>query len=94
MALKIEHRLGIRASADRLWELVSELEHWKDWNPLHPGASGSISFGSTLTVHEAYPGEEPRAVEVKVTDWAPLEQLVWAEKGFLWSSLRYRRSRN
>ena len=89
MALKIEHRLGIRASADRLWELVSELEDWRHWNPIHPGASGKIGFGSTLTVQEAYPGEEPRAVEVKVTDWAPLEQLVWEEKGFLWSSLRY-----
>ena len=89
MALKIEHRVGIRATSDRLWELVSELENWRHWNPIHPGASGKIAFGSTLTVHEAFPGEEPAAVEVKVTDWAPLEQLVWAQKGFLWTSLRY-----
>ena len=89
MALKIEHRLGIRATSDRLWELVSELENWRHWNPIHPGASGKIGFGSTLTVQEAYPGEEERSIEVKVTDWAPLEQLVWAQKGFLWTSLRY-----
>ncbi|MBX7248995.1 MAG: SRPBCC domain-containing protein [Caulobacteraceae bacterium] len=89
MALKIEHRLGVRASSDRLWELVSELQNWEHWNPVHPGASGRIGYGETLRICEAYPHEERRTIEVKVHDWAPREQLVWAQKGFLWSSLRY-----
>jgi len=89
MALKIEHRLGIRATSDRLWELVSELDKWEHWNPLHPGASGRIGYGETLRICEAYPGEEKRTIEAKVTEWAPREQLVWAQQGFLWRSLRY-----
>ena len=89
MGLKIEHRLGIRASSDRLWELVSELDKWEHWNPIHPGASGRIGYGETLRICEAYPNEPRRTIEVKVAEWAPREQLVWAQKGFLWSSLRY-----
>ena len=89
MAIKIEHRLGIRATSDRIWDLISELERWEHWNPVHPGASGRIGFGETLRIVEAYPGEEKRTIEAKVWEWAPREQLVWQRKSFMNSSLRY-----
>lgn len=89
MAFKIEHRLGVRATSDRIWELVSELDQWEHWNPVHPGASGRIGFGETLTIAEAYPSETPRQIQAVVCDWAPREQLVWRTKGFLWSARRF-----
>lgn len=89
MRTQIEHRLGIQASADRIWELVVELDKWEHWNPIHPGATGQIGFGKTLQVVEAYPGEEKQTVEVKVCEWAPREQLVWRSSGFLSVWLRF-----
>jgi len=89
MALKIEHRLGVRATSDRLWQLVSEVENWQHWNPIHPGATGKIGFGQTLSIVEAWPNEEKRTVQGKIWAWTPLEQLVWQTKGFLWTRLRY-----
>lgn len=86
---QIEHRVGIQASADRIWELVSELDNWRHWNPVHPGAEGKIGFGQTLRIEEAFPGEERRTVEVKVSDWEPRQQLVWRTQGFMSVWLRY-----
>lgn len=87
--VQIEHRVGIQASADRIWELVSELEKWEHWNPLHPGATGRIGFGSPLQVVEAFPGEDRRTVEVKVVEWEPRQQLVWRSQGFMSLWLRF-----
>ena len=89
MRTQIEHRLGIQAPADRIWELVSELDKWEHWNPIHPGASGKIGFGQTLQVVEAYPGEERRTIEAKVAEWQPREQLVWRTQGFMSVWLRF-----
>jgi hypothetical protein len=89
MSLKIEHRLGVRASSDRVWEMISDLASWEHWNPIHPGASGRIGYGEKLTILEAYPHEARRTITAPVHDWAPREQLVWSQKGFLWSSLRF-----
>lgn len=87
--VQIEHRVGIQASADRIWELVSELDKWEHWNPLHPGATGQIGFGRTLEVAEAFPGEEKRTLEVKVVEWEPRQQLVWRTQGFMSVWLRF-----
>ena len=89
MGLKVEHRLGVRATADRIWQLIAELDQWEHWNPIHPGARGRIGFGEKLTVVEAYPHESRREITAVVTDWTPLEQLVWRTQGFLWSARRY-----
>ncbi len=89
MAVKIEHRLGVQATADRIWELIEQFDQWEHWNPIHPKITGRLGYGQTLRVVEAYPGETPRTVEAKVWEWAPREQLVWERKGFLYKTLRY-----
>ena len=30
---RIEKRIGIRASTDAIWEVISNLPGWNDWNP-------------------------------------------------------------
>lgn len=87
--VQIEHRVGIQASADRIWDLVVDLDKWVHWNPVHPGASGQIGFGKTLEVVEAFPGEEKRTLQVKVVEWEPRLQLVWRTSGFMSVWLRF-----
>ena len=87
--VQIEHRVGIQASADRIWELVAELDKWEHWNPVHPGATGQIGFGRTLDIVEAFPGEEKRTVSVKVVEWEPRSQLVWRTSSFMSVWLRF-----
>lgn len=89
--VKIEHRVGIQAPSDTIWDLVYDLSTWKDWNPLYVEASGDVRIGSTLTLKMALPGDEPTVIRPTVLEWVPREQLHWRLKlmGGLVSNTRY-----
>lgn len=75
--LRIEHRVGIQAPAEVIWDVVRDLESWSAWNPLYPKASGEIRIGGKLNLTLAVPNQEARDIEVTVLDWVPNEQLHW-----------------
>lgn len=77
MAYRIEHRIGIAAPAETIWEIVADVPGWADWNPLYPAASGVIRIGETLRLTLALPGQKPEAIAPRVLDWVPYEQLHW-----------------
>lgn len=87
---KIEKRAGVRATSDRLWDLVSDLSRWGEWNPYEREPQGKIGFGAALSLIEAYPGLGERRATARVADWRPYVRLVWTEnRGFLFRTLRY-----
>ena len=75
--LKIEHRVGIQAPAEVIWEVIADLKSWDQWNPLYPKASGEIHIGAELDVTLALPGQEPQQIKPTVLEWVPNEQLHW-----------------
>lgn len=77
--LRVEHRIGVQAPAEILWELLSNLEGWSAWNPLYPQAQGEIRIGSQLELTEALPGRRPRDARPVVLEWVPLEQIHWRD---------------
>jgi hypothetical protein len=91
MSLKLEHRLGIRAPGQVVWEVVSDLGGWREWNPLYPEAQGVIGFGERLTVTLALPDAKPRTIKPVVLDWAPEEAIHWrlSMMGGMLTSIRY-----
>ncbi|MFM8819819.1 MAG: SRPBCC domain-containing protein [Phenylobacterium sp.] len=76
---RIEHRIGVQAPPEILWELLSNLEGWADWNPLYPQARGAIRIGSQLELIEALPGRARREARPIVLEWVPLEQIHWRD---------------
>jgi hypothetical protein len=76
MSIRVEYRIGITATAERLWEVLSDLERWGDWNPMYPHASGKIVMGGTLSLLEHVAGQPDRQLEARVLDWTPEAQLV------------------
>jgi len=90
-AAKIEHRIGVKASAETVWELVSNLDTWESWNPLYPKAAGALRIGAPLDLILALPGKPSRVIQPIVVDWVPLEQLHWQQSGMggLVRSIRY-----
>ena len=90
MSIRIEHRIGVAASAEKVWDVIADLERWPEWNDLHVEVTGKIAIGGSLSLTEVLPGEPPRAAMVSVPDWTPEQQLVWRHKrGFLSHSVRY-----
>ena len=87
---RIERRIGVRASTDRIWDLIADLPGWDRWNPVETGLEGTIAFGGQISLTEQLEGLPERRAVVRVGDWQPYAQLVWAEKRGLWfQSLRY-----
>lgn len=87
---RIEKRIGVRASADRIWEILAELPAWDRWNPVETAVEGVIAYGGAIALTETVPGLPERRAGVRVGEWQPYAQLVWAEKRGLWfNSMRY-----
>jgi hypothetical protein len=90
MSLRIEYRLGIKASADAVWAALEDVAAWPEWMAMYPEAKGRIGFGELLTLTEALPGGSRRVLTPRLSSWTPREQIVWAERrGFLANSIRY-----
>ena len=87
---RIEKRIGVRAPADRIWEMLADLPGWDRWNPIETAVEGTIAYGGSIALTEAMVGLPERRADVRVAEWQPEAQLVWAEKRGLWfRSLRY-----
>ena len=87
---RIENRIGVKATAETIWTLLSDLESWSRWNPVETEAEGKIAFGGSIALTEAIPGLPERRVTGKIGDWQPYAQLVWREsRGWQFNSVRY-----
>ena len=89
MSTRIEHRIGIAAPAEVIWDLVAEVEAWNGWNPLYTEAKGRISIGQTLQLTEAFPGRPAKAIQPMIVDWEPQNQIIWRVGGMLSKTVRY-----
>ena len=87
---RIETRIGIRASAERIWELVGDLDAWRQWNRYETDIEGRIATGGAVRYTEAYPDLPEHQAQTVVADWVPVGKLVLSGKrGFLSSSTRF-----
>ena len=75
--LRIEHRIGVQAPAEVIWEVISDLRSWEKWCALYPKAAGEIRIGSVLDITLALPGQAPQQIKPTVLEWVPNEQLHW-----------------
>lgn len=91
MTVKVEHRVGVQTPPHVIWEIISDLDRWKDWNPLYTSAEGKLGFGAPLTLTLALPGRKPQVIHPIVESWTPDELIHWRLKMLngLVTSVRY-----
>jgi hypothetical protein len=77
MSYRVQYRVGVAAPASAVWAVISDLESWGAWNPLYVEAEGQMSIGSLLMLKRMLDGKGERQ-EVRIVDWVPNAQLVWA----------------
>ena len=78
--VKVEHRIGIRAPAEVIWGIVSDIDRWSEWNPLYSKAAGVVRMGAQLDLELALDGQPRRAIQPVILDWVPNEQIHWRLK--------------
>jgi hypothetical protein len=87
---RIEKRIGVRATPDRIWDLIGDLTAWRRWNPVETDLQGAIAFGGEVRATETIDGLPPRPVSARIGEWQPRAQLVWVEQRGLWfRTIRY-----
>ena len=80
MPVKLEHRIGVQAPAEVIWESLFDVPGWEGWNPLYPRAAGVIRIGGTLSLDIALPGQSPQAITPTIQDWAPEDHIHWTTR--------------
>lgn len=81
--MKIEHRIGVKAPADIVWEILADVPGWPRWTGLYTRASGVIGFGERLKLEVAAPGLPSTAIEPVILEWEPRELIHWKIKSML-----------
>jgi hypothetical protein len=91
MAFRIEHRIGVAAPAAEIWDLIYDLDGWKDWTGCYTRATGKIAIGETVDFTVAIGQRAPQSLKGVIYDWVPHAQLAWTVKmmGGLVIGLRY-----
>jgi hypothetical protein len=77
MQRAVEHRTGVQAPAEILWEVISDFAAWGDWNPIHPRIEAALRIGTPVSVDLMVEGQPAKTIEAVVQDWVPYEQLHW-----------------
>ncbi len=71
---------AVDASAETVWEVLTDFARYSDWNPSVPSIQGEPRAGSTVALTLAMPGKPSAKVKATLTEVVPGERLVWDGK--------------
>jgi hypothetical protein len=75
-------QVEIKASPEHVWQVLSELEHYPEWNPFFVRAEGALREGESLDVTMKPVGKDAQNFTPKVLDVSPNHSWRW--RGRLW----------
>lgn len=67
----------VDASAERVWEVLTDFDRWAEWNPSVPSIAGEPREGSTVALTLAMPGRPSAKVKATLTEVVPERRLIW-----------------
>ncbi|UTW61468.1 SRPBCC domain-containing protein [bacterium SCSIO 12741] len=73
---KIETFIQIEASTEKVWETLSQLEKYKDWNPFIIESKGQVTKGNVL-INTMKNGEQQMTFKPKVTQVEEGKYFEW-----------------
>lgn len=74
---QIHTEIEIDAPAARVWEILTDLPAYSQWNPLIRRAAGRAEPGARLELFISTPGLASREVGVEMLSVDPLRELRW-----------------
>ena len=73
----IEDNIIVKASIDRVWEILTRLEDYPDWNPFIRRAHGRISEGERLKLSLKIPDGLPMRIRPVLLKVVPGKEIQW-----------------
>ena len=69
--------IEINASPEKVWQVLTDFDHFQDWNPFIRSIHGKPEAGSKLTVEIQPPGGRPRKFHPKILRFDPKREIRW-----------------
>jgi len=69
--------IEINASPEKVWQVLTDFDRFKDWNPFIRSIQGKLQTGSKLAVHLKPPGGREMTVHPKILRCEPGHELRW-----------------
>ncbi len=82
MSKRLSTHVDIQATSGRVWEVLSDLAAYPEWNPFIPRIDGEIRPGGRLEVRIQPPGAKGMTFRPTVLKAEPNRELRW--RGRLW----------
>jgi hypothetical protein len=67
----------VNAPASRVWQVLTTLGSYSDWNPQIPRATGTIEQGATISLRLTMPGRPAMEVSATIEQTQPERLLTW-----------------
>ena len=67
----------ISASADMVWDVLTDFSRYPEWNPSLPSISGELRSGGTVSMTLAMPGRPSAKVKARLNDVEAGRRLTW-----------------
>ncbi len=80
MSKTIERTIEIDRSPEQVWQVLSDLPKYPDWNPFIRHIEGSLKVGEKLRVHIAPNGKKGMKFRPTVTSATAPSSLTWIGK--------------
>jgi hypothetical protein len=77
MAKQLNAEIEIEATADRVWEVLTDFAAYQDWNPFIVQAAGQAVPGTRLELHMRLSGRRPTTIRPEVLEADPARRLRW-----------------
>ena len=87
-AFRMEYAVGatIRASASRIWALLTDAQAFPQWNSTVQSIEGTIAPGQKIKLFvKIAPG---RAFNLTVSEFVPDQRMVWRDGNLIFSGVR------
>jgi hypothetical protein len=77
MSAHLKSTIDIRASSERVWDVLTDFAAYPAWNPFIPRIAGSVEVGARLAAHLQPPGGMGMSLRPTVVTADPGKELRW-----------------
>lgn len=74
---ELHTEIEIHAAPAAVWQVLTDLPLFEEWNPFVTRASGKVEVGEQLSVHMEPPGGKPMTFTPKVIKVVPEKEFRW-----------------
>jgi hypothetical protein len=74
---ELRSEIEIEASAERVWQLLTDFAHFPQWNPFIRRASGNVKLGERLDVYMQPSGANGMTFRPTILNAEPNRELRW-----------------